>query len=65
MKLSSIFEHTNISCESDLEISGLNTLIDSSKNELTFLQNKKYLKRYRGTKENHSNFFPISSFVKK
>lgn len=50
MKLSSIFEHTNISCESDLEISGLNTLIDSSKNELTFLQNKKYLKDLKETK---------------
>lgn len=50
MKLSSICKHINISCESDLEISGLNTLLDSSKNELTFLQNKKYLKDLANTK---------------
>jgi len=50
MKLSSICKHINISCESDLEISGLNTLLDSSKNELTFLQNKKYLKDLTNTK---------------
>lgn len=50
MKLSAICEHINISCESDLEISGLNTLIDSNENELTFLQNKKYLNDLENTK---------------
>ena len=50
MKLSAICEHINISCESELEISGLNTLIDSNENELTFLQNKKYLKDLENTK---------------
>ncbi len=39
-----------ISCNEDIEISSLNTLNDASQNEITFLENKKYLKDLKNTK---------------
>jgi UDP-3-O-[3-hydroxymyristoyl] glucosamine N-acyltransferase len=39
----------NIECSSDIEISGLNTLKDANSNELSFLENKKYLKDLKST----------------
>jgi UDP-3-O-[3-hydroxymyristoyl] glucosamine N-acyltransferase len=48
--LKDIAEALDIKCESDIEISGLNTLIDSTSTELTFLENKKYVNDLEGTK---------------
>ena len=36
--------------DSDKEITGLNTLVDSNENELTFLENKKYINDLENTK---------------
>lgn len=41
MTLKDIAEALEINCENDIKITGLNTLIDSDENELTFLENKK------------------------
>ena len=43
MKLKDIALVLDIKCDSDIEISGLNTLLDSTPSELTFLENKKYI----------------------
>ncbi len=43
MKLKDIALALDIKCDSNIEISGLNTLLDSTSNELTFLENKKYI----------------------
>ncbi len=40
----------DIECESNIEISGLNTLQDANSFELTFLENKKYIKDLENTK---------------
>lgn len=50
MKLIEIAKALDINCESEIEISGLNTLIDSNENELTFLENKKYINDLKKTK---------------
>ena len=50
MILSEITKFLDISCESNIEISGLNTLLDANEFELTFLENKKYLKDLKNTK---------------
>ena len=50
MKLNEITKFLKIDCKKDVEIIGLNTLKDSSKNELTFLENKKYIKDLEKTK---------------
>ncbi|WP_419766801.1 UDP-3-O-(3-hydroxymyristoyl)glucosamine N-acyltransferase [Arcobacter sp.] len=42
MKLKDIAVALDIKCNSDIEISGLNTLLDSTSEELTFLENNKY-----------------------
>jgi UDP-3-O-[3-hydroxymyristoyl] glucosamine N-acyltransferase len=42
LKLKDIAIALDIKCDSDIEINGLNTLLDSTSNELTFLENKKY-----------------------
>lgn len=44
MTLNEIAKALDIECSSQVEISGLNTLLDSSNNEVTFLENKKYIK---------------------
>lgn len=50
MTLKEISETLDIKCDLDIKISGLNTLLDSNENELTFLENKKYLKDLEKTK---------------
>ncbi len=50
MKLNKIAETLNIKCDNDIEILGLNTLLDSNENQLTFLENKKYVNDLEKTK---------------
>ncbi len=50
MTLKEITQALEIRCDEDIEIFGLNTLVDSNKNELTFLENKKYIKDLKNTK---------------
>ncbi len=50
MTLNQITESLDIKCESNIEISGLNTLLDANNSELTFLENKKYIKDLENTK---------------
>lgn len=50
MKLKAIAETLDIKCDIDIEIEGLNTLLDSNNNELTFLENKKYINDLEKTK---------------
>ncbi len=50
MNLLDISNQLNIDNQIDMEISGLNTLKDASKTEITFLENKKYLSQLKDTK---------------
>jgi len=50
MTLQEIAKTLELECDSKIEISGLNTLKDSNKNELTFLENKKYINDLENTK---------------
>ena len=50
MILKELAKTLEIECESQIEIQALNTLIDSDENELTFLENKKYIKDLEKTK---------------
>ncbi len=50
MTLKEIAQVLEIQCDKDIEISGLNTLVDSNKKELTFLENKKYINDLEKTK---------------
>ena len=50
MTLNEIAKALDINCESNIEILGLNTLQDSNNSELTFLENKKYIKDLENTK---------------
>ncbi|RXJ89240.1 UDP-3-O-(3-hydroxymyristoyl)glucosamine N-acyltransferase [Arcobacter sp. CECT 8983] len=50
MILSDILEKVDIYLDSKLEVSGLNTLLDASENEISFLENKKYVKDLSKTK---------------
>ncbi|MBS9782183.1 MAG: UDP-3-O-(3-hydroxymyristoyl)glucosamine N-acyltransferase [Arcobacter sp.] len=50
MNLREIAKALDLDCEVDREIKGLNTLSDSNENELSFLENKKYLKDLGQTK---------------
>lgn len=50
MTLEQIASYINLNCDSKKEIIGLNTLLDSNENELTFLENKKYLNDLEKTK---------------
>ncbi len=50
MNLKNIAQALDIKCKYDLEITSLNTLLDSNKNELTFLENKKYINDLEKTK---------------
>lgn len=49
MKLKSIAKELNLDCISDIEITGLNTLKNATKNEISFLENKKYLSQLKDT----------------
>jgi len=48
--LNEIVKALDIECKAEIEISGLNTLLDSTNSELTFLENKKYIKDLENTK---------------
>ncbi|MDD2887550.1 MAG: UDP-3-O-(3-hydroxymyristoyl)glucosamine N-acyltransferase [Aliarcobacter sp.] len=50
MTLQEIAEFIGINCQEEKEITGLNTLLDSNENQLTFLENKKYLSDLANTK---------------
>ena len=43
MTLQEIANYINIDCDSQIEITGLNTLLDAHGSEITFLENKKYV----------------------
>ena len=50
MTIGEIAEYIGINCQDEKEIVGLNTLTNSNENELTFLENKKYLSDLKNTK---------------
>lgn len=50
MTLQEIVEFIGIDCQEEKEITGLNTLLDSNENQLTFLENKKYISDLKSTK---------------
>ena len=50
MILSSIAKKLTLKCASDINITGLNTLKDATSNEISFLENKKYLSQLKDTK---------------
>jgi UDP-3-O-[3-hydroxymyristoyl] glucosamine N-acyltransferase len=50
MTLQEIAQSINIECDETLDITNLSTLLDSNETELTFLENKKYLKDLEKTK---------------
>ncbi len=50
MRLKEILEVLDIPCELDCEILGLNALKDSKENELSFLENRKYIKDLENTR---------------
>ncbi|MCK5293830.1 MAG: UDP-3-O-(3-hydroxymyristoyl)glucosamine N-acyltransferase [Arcobacteraceae bacterium] len=50
MILSSIAKELNLESNSDINIIGLNTLKDATANEISFLENKKYLSQLKDTK---------------
>jgi len=50
IKLQEICSNLNIQCNTDIEIVGLNTLKDALANEISFLENKKYLSDLADTK---------------
>ncbi|HIP11244.1 MAG TPA: UDP-3-O-(3-hydroxymyristoyl)glucosamine N-acyltransferase [Arcobacter sp.] len=50
MLLKDIAKKLDINCDSNIDILGLNTLKDASTNEITFLENKKYLSDLKDTK---------------
>jgi len=50
MILKDIAKHLDINCNSSIDIVGLNTIKNASANEITFLENKKYLSDLKDTK---------------
>lgn len=50
MTLKELAQSINIPCEQTQEITGLNTLLDANENEVTFLENKKYINDLENTK---------------
>ena len=49
MTLKSIAKELNLDCNSDMTIDGLNTLKDATLNEISFLENKKYVSDLKDT----------------
>ncbi len=49
ISLKNIAQELNIDCDHDINIIGLNTLKDSTSNQISFLENKKYLKDLKQT----------------
>lgn len=50
MKLSQIAAHIGVECAKEMEIVGINTLKDATENELSFLDNPKYLNDLKTTR---------------
>jgi len=50
LKLQEIILELNISCDKDIEVTGLNTLKDATGEQLSFLENKKYINDLKNTK---------------
>ncbi len=50
MTLQEIAEYIGLNNQDEIEITGLNTLLDSNENQLTFLENKKYINDLKNTK---------------
>ena len=50
MNLKQLCEKLGIECEANIEITGINTLQDALSSEISFLENKKYLKNLKNTK---------------
>lgn len=50
MKLSELAQYLELTCESDIEITAINTLKDAQEGELSFLDNPKYLQDLSSTK---------------
>jgi len=50
MTLQEIVEFIGLNNQDEIEITGLNTLLDSNENQLTFLENKKYINDLKNTK---------------
>jgi UDP-3-O-[3-hydroxymyristoyl] glucosamine N-acyltransferase len=50
MKLNEIAQLVGLKCDNDIKISGLNSLLDATQSELTFLENKKYVNDLKNTK---------------
>lgn len=50
MNLQELANKLEINCDENIEITSLNTLTDASQNEISFLENKKYLKDLKDTK---------------
>ena len=50
MTLQEIVEFIGLNNQDEIEITGLNTLLDSNENQLTFLENKKYINDLKDTK---------------
>ena len=50
MRLQDIVKELNLVCENDFEVLGLNTLKDATANQISFLENKKYLSDLKDTK---------------
>ncbi len=50
MKLQEIIKNLELSCSSDIEVLGLNTLADASDTDISFFENKKYLQDLKKTK---------------
>ena len=50
MTLQEIAEFIGLNNQDEIEITGLNTLLDSNENQLTFLENKKYINDLKKTK---------------
>jgi UDP-3-O-[3-hydroxymyristoyl] glucosamine N-acyltransferase len=49
LKLQELVKNLNIQCDTNLEISGLNTLKNANQNQISFLENKKYAKDLQDT----------------
>jgi UDP-3-O-[3-hydroxymyristoyl] glucosamine N-acyltransferase len=70
MTLQEITDFIGIDCQDEKEIIGLNTLTNSNQNELTFLENKKYLADLKNTKaaavlvtKDNANEVPIGTIA--
>jgi UDP-3-O-[3-hydroxymyristoyl] glucosamine N-acyltransferase len=50
LKLQQLTQELNIDCSQNIEVTGLNTLQDANSSQISFLDNKKYLKDLKSTK---------------